>query len=73
MMLLEILKDISNEKKEALLDYICKPFTGSLYKKIEESLEDNVAVSTLFNKVIDIAKNQVNSSLVRVIDRSLDI
>lgn len=60
---IEILKDISNEKKEALLDYICKPFTpGSLYKKIEESLEDNVAVSTLFNKVIDIAKNQVNSS-----------
>ncbi len=60
---IEILKDISNEKKEALLDYICKPFTpGSLYKKIEESLEDNIAVTTLFNKVIDIAKNQVNSS-----------
>lgn len=59
----ELIKNLSKEKKEILLDYICKPFTpGSLYKKLKVGLDDSTEVSILFNKIIDIAKNQVNSS-----------
>lgn len=60
----KLLENINNEIKNKLLDYIYKPFTpGSLYKKLDTiGLADKTEVNTLFYKIIDIAKNQVNSS-----------